>query len=629
MSLDSGSDDLQIDHDDSASKGHAYSKAMFGERQGEWVLIPNDGEFKFRNDFSAITPEEAPFFICGSIPEVRLEGIEPEDWDASGTMASFSAGSEVAALQDFKRARAAAKLGPDSDGKKLPPPAPPFSTLLRDLNLEKVSWAAYRESLIMARDATQVIKRWGVGAGGRGQWKAAPVSERTVLVEGEALAEILDSSSPSGELVPDLELEKVVEKAKSKEKSKQLIRYDLRRFTVNNHPALARAMAKLLAAGKKEEVMRVVEGSLPKVIRKFEQVTGRRVIGASIHWDSDLPHFNLWHSGLERVAFFKGKGKDRERYRRTATNLGSSGPGLRAWRRTQLAFERLGKTFCPYTTEQLLKEEKKKMELQGRAPGDWKINAAADETVEALLVEGGFEKEVAEGYDEFVANEERRYAAGMAGRLAREEREGLTEEIRKLNELTKSQKADLERLEDQRAQLESSISEIRVAAGTEGRLANENREVLAEEIRNLNELTKNQVANLEQLIDQRAMLESSVSESREAATRAKAHADSEVKRAQEAFQEVKARADHQIMEMTASLNETKEENAQMHTMFQRVLDVPGVKKALKMVPTFFWQTLLPFCQKMKLGLGKHNSPNQELPRHQATEIDNPPIPDMN
>ena len=628
MSLDSGSDDRQIDHDDSASKGHAYSKAMFAERQGEWILIRNDGEFKFRNDFSAITPEEAPFFICGSIPEVRLEGIEPEDWDASGTMASFSAGSEVAALQDFKRARAAAKLGPDSDRKKLPPPAPPFSTLLRDLNLEKVSWPVYRESLIMARDGTQIIRRWGTGAGGRGQWKNAPVSERTVLVEGEALAEILDSSSPAGELVSDLELGKPAEEAKSGEKTKQLIRYDLRRYTVNNHPALARAVAKLLAAGKKEEVMRVMEASLPKVIREFERVTGRRVIGASIHWDSDLPHFNLWHTGLERVTFFKGKGKDRQRYRRTATNLGSSGPGLRAWRRTQLAFERLGKTFCPYTTEQLLKEEKIKMKLQGRTPGDWTINAAADETLEALLVEGGFKKEVTEGYSEFVENEERRYAAGMAGRLAREDREGLTKEIRKLNELTKSQKTDLERLEDQRAQLESRVTETREAAGTADRLAREDREGLAEEIRNLNELTKSQVANIERLEDQRAQLESSVTETREAATKAKAQADSEVKRAQEAVQEMEARAEHHIAELTASLTETKETTAQILDMFQRVLNVPGVKKALKFVQAI-WQPLLPFCQKMKLDLGKHNSPNQELPRPQTTEIDNPSILDMN
>jgi hypothetical protein len=127
-------------------------------------------------------------------------------------------------------------------------------------------------------------------------------------------------------------------------------------------------------------------------------------------------------------------------------NLGSSGPGLRAWRRTQLAFERLGKSFCPYTAEQLLKEERKKLESQGRMPGDWTINAAADAVLEELLVDGGFEKQVTEGFEEFVSNEEDRYGAGMAGRLAREDREGLAREIRILQELADERGDELAKL---------------------------------------------------------------------------------------------------------------------------------------------------------------------------------------
>ncbi|MFN9822065.1 MAG: hypothetical protein ACK56K_15390, partial [Akkermansiaceae bacterium] len=150
--------------------------------------------------------------------------------------------------------------------------------------------------------------------------------------------------------------------------------HEMERYTVNSHPALARAMAKLLASGKKDKVRELMKQAMPRVIRKFEEVTGRKVVGASIHWDSDLPHWNLWHTGLERVTFKNGKGKERERYRRTAMNMCSSGPGLRAWRRSQLALERMGKPTCPATKNELLKAEKKAMEDQGRLPGDWQCN---------------------------------------------------------------------------------------------------------------------------------------------------------------------------------------------------------------------------------------------------------------
>jgi hypothetical protein len=177
-------------------------------------------------------------------------------------------------------------------------------------------------------------------------------------------------------------------------------------------------------------------------------------------------------------------------------NLGSSGPGLRAWRRTQLAFERLGKSFCPYTAEQLGKEERKKLASQGRKPGDWTINAAADAALEELLVDGGFEKQVTEGFEEFVANEESRYGAGMAGRLAREDREGLAQEIRKLQELADERGVEL--------------AELKAAAGVAGRLAREDREVLAGKIRNLQELVdarRIELANLKaaaEIADQQA-----------------------------------------------------------------------------------------------------------------------------
>jgi len=495
MALDGGSGDKQIGHDNSACQLHLDDKVKFGERQGDYILIPKDREFAFENDFSAIRPEEAPFFICGDgIPEVRVDGIAPEAWDASGTMASFSAGSEVAALRDFKRKLGARRRGPDSegdtedldDGDTLPPPAPPCSAGPRDLDLKKVEWGVYRASLLLVRNATRTIKRWGSGEEGRGQWKPAPVSQRTVLVEGEELAELLDSASGSLKYTvaksgkPADEIKKLG--GTLWETKKMLVRYDLRRFTVNTHPALARAMALLLADGKKGEVMKMMEDSLPAIIREVERVTGRRVVGASIHWDANLPHWNLWHSGLERVLFKKGKGKDRLRYRRTAMNLGSSGPGLRAWRRAQLAFERLGRSFCPFTAEQLHKEERKKLESQGRMPGDWTINAAADAVLEELLTDGSFEKQVAEGFEQFVNNEENRYSAGMAGRLAREDREGLAQEIRKLQELADERGVEL--------------AKLKADAGIAGRVAQVNSEGLTKEIQDLQELAGKREAEL-------------------------------------------------------------------------------------------------------------------------------------
>ena len=202
MALDGGSADKQIGHDNSACQLHLDDKIKFGERQCDWIGIPKDREFAFRNDFSAIRPEEAPFFICGvGISEVRVDGIAPEAWDASGTMASFSAGSEVAALREFKRTKGLRRRGPDGetdtedleDGDNLPPPAPPGSAGPRELDLQKVGWGVYRTALLTVRNATQIIKRWGTGEEGRGQWKPAPVSQRAMLVEGEELAEILDS----------------------------------------------------------------------------------------------------------------------------------------------------------------------------------------------------------------------------------------------------------------------------------------------------------------------------------------------------------------------------------------------------------------------------------------------------
>ena len=262
----------------------------------------------------------------------------------------------------------------------------------------------------MVRDETLVFSRWGAGAEGRGQWQKVPIATKVKISEGMLPAELLDRDD---EVEGCREDEKVVEVKTS---------YEMARATINAHPALARALAKLLAAGQKDKVRELMVESIPRVVAKFEEVTGRKVVGLSIHWDSDLPHWNLWHSGLEKVIFKKGKGADRVRYRRTAMNLNSSGPGVRAWRRSQLALERLGKPTCPSTMNEISKAEKRAMEDQGRLPGDWQINDASDKVLEELLLEGGYKDLVDEGFSDFVENEEKRYQAGLAGKVSRLEK---------------------------------------------------------------------------------------------------------------------------------------------------------------------------------------------------------------
>jgi hypothetical protein len=115
-------------------------------------------------------------------------------------------------------------------------------------------------------------------------------------------------------------------------------------------------------------------------------------------------------------------------------------------------------------------------------PGDWTINAAADAVLEELLVDGGFEKQVTEGFQEFVSNEEDRYGAGMAGRLAREDREGLAQEIRNLQELA-----------DERG---DELAKLKADAGIAGQQARANSDGLTKQIQGLRELADEREAEL-------------------------------------------------------------------------------------------------------------------------------------
>jgi hypothetical protein len=419
MGLEGSCSDESIEHDDVTSWQHERDKHDQERRlEGNvhWIPVAIGEELRFKNDFSAFGKNEAIYFFFGGIPEVRADELKPEPWDASGSLASYAAGSQIAAYRDFKRSEGRERRGRKKEGQVevefgLPAPPSNIAPLRDELNLElSIDPKVYKAMLRLVRDETSVFSRWGAGAEGRGQWQKVPIATKVKISEGMLPAELLDRDDEVESCRAD---EKVVEVKTS---------YEMARATVNAHPALARALAKLLAAGHKDKVRELMIQSIPRVVEKFEQVTGRKVVGLSIHWDSDLPHWNLWHSGLEKVIFRKGKGADRVRYRRTAMNLNSSGPGLRAWRRSQLAHERLGKPTCPSTMNEISKAEKKAMEDQGRMPGDWQINDAADAVLEELLLAGGYKDLVDEGFFEFVSNEENRYEAGLAGKVSRLEK---------------------------------------------------------------------------------------------------------------------------------------------------------------------------------------------------------------
>jgi len=268
------------------------------------------------------------------------------------------------------------------------------------------------------RDASDVYHRWGTGAGRRLQWKPTPASTRTKSIEGDAGPGDIDATIDLVEGDPSAVTE-------SAERKKRVVRQDadLRRYTVNSHPALARALAKMAAAGEKDKVIAVMAELAPGVAAKFQEITGRQCVALSVHFDSAMPHWNIWHSGLEKVIITVGQTK-RVRYRRTAFDLNSSG-NLLAWHRTRLAFERLGKDFRALSSRTVMELEKglkRAMDRQDRPPGDWTINEEADLLLEAALRGRGKAAEVEAGFKEFVENEEKRYRDGVAGRGPKEAR---------------------------------------------------------------------------------------------------------------------------------------------------------------------------------------------------------------
>jgi hypothetical protein len=251
-------------------------------------------------------------------------------------------------------------------------------------------------------------------------WKKTPVrtgsklTKSSVKIDGDGDAGLLDNNPKQGLQKTQAESNKRTVWSKS----------DFRRYTINSHPALARAMSRILKKpGGKEKALGFMKEAAPEIAAEFQRVTGRMVMGISVHFDSNMPHWNLWHCGIERVLYkISVKAKDRTRYRRTAFNLNASGPGLLAWDRVRRSFARQKKDFgltCKWTLKELNDAESVCMQRQGRRPGDWVVNEMADKILEELMIQDGWCIEVDDGFAEFVDHEVMRYEAGMAGRGAK------------------------------------------------------------------------------------------------------------------------------------------------------------------------------------------------------------------
>jgi len=438
MSLTGGASIKSLLHDLVESLQHKLDKlALGGRKLYDFLLVPKDRAFEFQNRFPIL--EDSGIYLLAPPVEAARQDGDPEDWDKDGTLASFSAGSEVAELRRFlqddgektgneRKRRGKAK----ADGKKNDLPPPPPDDLGREfqpVSLEEVESGEYLSAMLTVRVQSDFYHRQAAGAGGRMYWKKCPVTTRTVDGDDVGVGLFLEPLGQALQLAKDGDeagLKKLIEEQKSEvdslkeERPKKTVGgvSDLRRYTINVAPTLARAMALILEHGGERTVVRnlMVENA-PLIAAEFERVTGRKVVGVSIHFDSNLPHWNLWHSGLEPVLYRVGE-SERTRFRRTAMNLNASGNML-AWDRVSRAFTRIGEDFRDVsvaTANELEKAESRALERQGRAPGDFTLNRKADKVLESALKELGYDELIDRGYQDFVENEKKRYATAIAGR---------------------------------------------------------------------------------------------------------------------------------------------------------------------------------------------------------------------
>jgi hypothetical protein len=307
------------------------------------------------------------FFAGLDIPEVRAEGMAMESWDKSGTLASFSAGSEVAAVWQSRRfQRDSGKLF-----ESLPSTHQSTSSELQLSKLVAMNHAAFVLSLARLRDEVKIYHQWATGENQRQFWKKRPVSNRAE-------------------------------------------RSDLARYTVTCHPALARAMARILEMpGGKTRILKHMADAAADVIAEFQRVTGRMVLGLALDFSNGSPTWRLWHSGVERVIYKAGGSCDQIRYRRTALNLNAGGSRLMNWNRVRRSFQRVGMDFvetCRWTLREYEEAYLKCWMRQGRRPGDWVIHETADMALERILLNDGWRDLVDASFMDFVVYEKMRYA---------------------------------------------------------------------------------------------------------------------------------------------------------------------------------------------------------------------------
>lgn len=401
-------------HDLIETEVHRRDREYFkNTSDGVWLRVPRDISLDFINIFPSELSTRGDYLLAPEVCLVRHDG-PPEEWDIAGTMASFSAGSEVAKLRRHQKAKTEEKA---KNGRKLPPPP----DRLRKGGYSKVKFKEVKPEdyfirlLVEKRTSYQYHSR-GSGAGGRLQWKPYPVRTTTKQnthddIDGDAYLEsfekILQSFGKGEALRSD-----VAHPGKTKPTPKG----NLRRYTVNSNPAHARAILIALQAGYHPEEMRQLFKNLAgELAGKFEQITGRRIIGTSIHWDSNLPHFNFWHTGIEPVEYSVEK-RVKMRYRRTAWNLNSSG-GMIAWERLDRALMEEGglASLSPSTKAELDRAIARCLQRQGREPGDLALNRFVDAKIELELLRMGLEREINQGLVEWINNERNRYEVGIAG----------------------------------------------------------------------------------------------------------------------------------------------------------------------------------------------------------------------
>lgn len=276
MGLSGGSSDAAIEHDVVESWRHELDKqALANRKKGEWIFVPRELEHEFTNDFCLIGKTEALYFKGAGIPTIRVKDITPESWDEAGTIASFPAGSGAVALREFfrsKQRRTRGRKAKDGTKRELPepPPGDPMAppVLTRANPLEHLKW------LRAIRNDSQTYHRWGTGADRRPQWKPTLASTRTKAIEGDA--EPVDLDAAIARIEGDSSAVPQATRGK-----KRIVRSDsdLRRCRVNSHPALARALSKMVADGEKKQVIAVMEELAPGVAGKFQEITARQCMG--------------------------------------------------------------------------------------------------------------------------------------------------------------------------------------------------------------------------------------------------------------------------------------------------------------------------------------------------------------